>query len=78
MRFSRRRARTVIAGVLKIINPVSTHPRNLLGLRDPFREIINGKGYVIEHPVDENPTWGIGVLADERHGRCPGWQVEPG
>ena len=78
MRFSRRWAGTVVAGVLKIIYPMSTHPRNLLGLRDPLGKIVNGERYVVEYPVHENSAGGIGVFADERHGRCPGWQVEPG
>lgn len=71
-------AGTIISSVLKIIHPVGTHSRYLLGLWDPLREIVYGEGYIIEHPVDKNSTRRIGVFANERQGCSPGREVKPG
>ena len=72
-----RRAGTVVACMLKIVNPVSAYPGNLLNLRGSFEKFGDSRGNVIQYPMNKNSAGGIRVFADERQGLGPRRHVEP-
>jgi len=77
VRISRRRTGTGVAGVLEIIDPVSTHSWNLLGLGDSLGELCNIGRYILKHPMKETPPGASGSSQICARDFVPG-QVDPG